>query len=713
MATPANYFNTVPQHTTTTSSQTGYVWSIRNTSFSDGAESRSDYTWFNSTSGAPTNAQLNIPSQPRFSNIYKVTTTTVISNTQNMVEVTFNYTNSAPVITGSNITSTTNGVVTTYTDSSSGTVTRVLLGAVGVAYGSNTGNSNLISAFNSNTQFDTTITTSHNALLTGGWANATGTFSAVVADESGRLYFTPEESSDSVRYITKNGIATITPVFTDNNRNESSTICTVESAITDCNPLPPSETTTVTSAGSSSTTASIGGWLDSSSSTSSSDSQAEVDQLIRKFKGSSMAYGASSNATGANNIAYGHGSQAHGYHSNNISFGTSAESDGTNGVAFGAGSRSDGANALAFGASSLADGQRVISIGSGSTSDGTDAVALGSGSAASGDRVLSLGSDSKAAGTDALAMGAGSTANGQQALAIGDNSEANGIGVIAIGSGAKALGYNTNGLAIGTQSTAIGTDVTALGAGASATGIRATAVGAGAQASHTGSTAIGAGASTTAADQVVLGTSSTSLVVPGLGASGRFAGRSKQQGQTRVVTTDASGNVGTAFNPKLMEQSISDIARATQTSAAIAAAFSAVPSMTQLNGEPARCGFGTGGFGSQYAVAGGCALKISESFFLNGAVSYAPSIDYNFGSTPAVAGRLGFSFPLGRIAKSKTTTEAINQDVLQTIESQQQEISELRAINQEVLKTLKSQQQQISELRALVELRGSTPGSPQ
>ena len=310
-------------------------------------------------------------------------------------------------------------------------------------------------------------------------------------------------------------------------------------------------------------------------------------------------------------------------------------------------------------------------------------------------------------------MGAGSTANGQQALAIGDNSEANGIGVIAIGSGAKALGYNTNGLAIGTQSTAIGTDVTALGAGASATGIRATAVGAGAQASHTGSTAIGAGASTTAADQVVLGTSSTSLVVPGLGASGRFAGRSKQQGQTRVVTTDASGNVGTAFNPKLMEQSISDIARATQTSAAIAAAFSAVPSMTQLNGEPARCGFGTGGFGSQYAVAGGCALKISESFFLNGAVSYAPSIDYNFGSTPAVAGRLGFSFPLGRIAKSKTTTEAINQDVLQTIESQQQEISELRAINQEVLKTLKSQQQQISELRALVELRGSTPGSPQ
>ena len=391
-----------------------------------------------------------------------------------------------------------------------------------------------------------------------------------------------------------------------------------------------------------------------------------------------MAYGASSSASGANNIAYGHSSQAHGAHSNNISFGTSAESDGTNGVAFGADSESNGVNALAFGASSRAIGNRVISVGSGSTSEGDDVIALGASSSAIGKRAISLGSDSNTQGNDVTALGAGSIASGSQALAIGDNAEANGVGVVAIGSGAKALGSNTNGLAIGTQATASGTDVTALGAGSSATGIRATAVGAGAQASHTGSTAIGAGARTTAPGQVVLGTTSSSLVVPSLGASGKFAGRSSQQGQTRVVTTDGSGNLGTSFNPKLMEQSVSDIARATQTSAAIAAAFSAVPSMTQLNGEPARCGFGTGGFGSQYAIAGGCAVKISESFFLNGALSYAPSIDYNFGSTPSVAGRLGFSFPLGRIAKTNQDSQAINPQVLKTIELQQQEISELR-----------------------------------
>ena len=79
-------------------------------------------------------------------------------------------------------------------------------------------------------------------------------------------------------------------------------------------------------------------------------------------------------------------------------------------------------------------------------------------------------------------------------------------------------------------------------------------------------------------------------------------------------------------------------------------------------------------------------MKISESFFLNGALSYAPSIDYNFGDTPSVAGRFGFSFPIGRIAKSKST-EALNEEVIKTIQTQQEEISELKAM----VMTLRSQ----------------------
>ena len=713
LTTPSGYFSSVPQPTTTNATVDGTIWSVVNQTYSDGKLSASNSTWYRSPDGA-TPSSTNLSASGSQSNIYKVTTTTVLSSSQNMTAISYNRSISPPTVTGAGCNATlscvkksTSGNITTYktypnnSSTSASSVTAVDTSPVGVAYGavSSSGASYVVSAYNSKTNFSTVTTTSHNASLNGsGWANATGTFSSVLVDAEGKLYITPHETSSTSKYITNGQFAAMTTVYNSTSAISNKTNCTSGGVKASCNPPAPRGNTTVTSTSSSSSSASIGGWRDPVSSIS--DAQSRVADLISHFKGSSMAYGASSDATGANNIAYGHGSQAHGNHSNNISFGTSAESDGTNGVAFGAGSRSDGVNALAFGASSRAEGNRVISLGSGSITNGTDAVALGATassigtdamalgarSSAAGNRVMSLGSSSRAEGTDAFAIGTGSTANGQQALAIGDNAEANGVGVIAIGSGAKALGSNTNGLAIGTQATASGTDVTALGAGASATGIRSTAVGAGAQASHTDSTAIGAGARTTAPGQVVLGTTTSSVVIPSLGGSGKFAGRASQQGSTRVVTTDASGNLGTSFNPKLMEQSISDIARATQSSAAIAAAFSSVPSMTQLNGEPARCGFGTGGFGSQYAIAGGCAVKISESFFLNGALSYTPSINYNFGDTPSVAGRIGFSFPLGRIAKTKPA-EVLNKEVINTIQTQQKEISELKAM----VMTLRSQ----------------------
>ena len=53
-------------------------------------------------------------------------------------------------------------------------------------------------------------------------------------------------------------------------------------------------------------------------------------------------------------------------------------------------------------------------------------------------------------------------------------------------------------------------------------------------------------------------------------------------------------------------------------------------------------------------------MCIRDRLHLNGALSYSPSINYDYGSTPSIAGRLGFSFPLGRIAKtSKVSTSEI------------------------------------------------------
>ena len=102
--------------------------------------------------------------------------------------------------------------------------------------------------------------------------------------------------------------------------------------------------------------------------------------------------------------------------------------------------------------------------------------------------------------------------------------------------------------------------------------------------------------------------------------------------------------------------------------------MSAVPEVSLGVDEPIRCGFGGGGYGSQYAVAAGCALRVANRLHLNGALSYAPSVDYGYGSTPSVAGRFGFSFPLGGSFKSKGTTTATNyKELLQATASSPQE----------------------------------------
>ena len=370
LATPTGLLDSVPSTTTTTSNTTGTVWSVVNQTYSDGSLSSSSSNWYNSSEGAiPSASDLNASGTA--SNIYKVVTTSVLSSTQNMIATTYNRASSAPVITGADcnvnntcVNKSTAGDLTTYTSYSNfstgaiSSITQVNTTPAGIAYGSvdSSGTSYVVSAYNSGTNFKTTTTTSHNATLTGDWVNATGTFSTLMVDHTGKLFFSPHSLSNTTKYIANGQAVTTTTVYNSTSGISTSTTCNSSGSSSTCSPPAPTNTTTVTSTSSSSGSASIGGWKDPV--TSVSQGQSRVADLLSKFKGSSMAYGASSDASGSNNIAYGHGSQAHGDHSNNISFGTSAESDGTNGVAFGAGSRSNGANALAFGASSRAEGNQ-------------------------------------------------------------------------------------------------------------------------------------------------------------------------------------------------------------------------------------------------------------------------------------------------------------------------------------------------------------------
>ena len=90
---------------------------------------------------------------------------------------------------------------------------------------------------------------------------------------------------------------------------------------------------------------------------------------------------------------------------------------------------------------------------------------------------------------------------------------------------------------------------------------------------------------------------------------------------------------------------------------AMGAALSGIPEMSLLPDEPVRCGIAGGGYGSQYAIAGGCAARIKDRVHLNTAIAYSPSVDYAYGSTSSFAGRVGISFPLG--AKSKTSEKEV------------------------------------------------------
>ena len=190
----------------------------------------------------------------------------------------------------------------------------------------------------------------------------------------------------------------------------------------------------------------------------------------------------------------------------------------------------------------------------------------------------------------------------------------------------------------------------------------------------------------------------SSMRFSGMASNGSFAGARDQNalGEKRMLTVDGDGNAGTSqFNEtdvintinqvnqnntqldqntqqidqnttnirknkkkiNKLESAASALGDAAQAAGAMGAALSGVPELSLLPDEPMRCGFAGGGYGSQYAIAGGCAARIKDSIHLNGAIAYAPSVDYSYGSTSSLAGRLGISFPIGK-SKSSSSTDS-------------------------------------------------------
>lgn len=130
--------------------------------------------------------------------------------------------------------------------------------------------------------------------------------------------------------------------------------------------------------------------------------------------------------------------------------------------------------------------------------------------------VLVAASESTHAGTgvSSVQVGLSATATGDMSVAIGVAASATVGHSVAVGHQAAAAADAA--VAVGEQALANQGGAMALGGSAQATGTQSTAVGASANAGHDSATAIGTGAHTTTSHQVMLGTTTDVVEVPGV-----------------------------------------------------------------------------------------------------------------------------------------------------------------------------------------------------
>ena len=274
-----------------------------------------------------------------------------------------------------------------------------------------------------------------------------------------------------------------------------------------------------------------------------------------------------------------------------------------------------------------------------------------------------------------MAVGAGSWAQTQDSYAAGTQAVTRGTSALAIGNQASGTGLSS--ISIGESSTATNTNATAFGTRAMATAVNSAAYGVGATSAYANSTAIGAGAITNRPDQISIGTQGQSYQMPGLSNNGNFVGKAYQSGSTRAITTDAQGNLGTSYD---LDKGFKGLGAGINSMGAMTAAMSALPTYVGSQDEWGRCGVGGGGTGGVGAAAFGCAVRIGDRVHLNGAMAIGPSQDYDAGTTSPLTGRIGLTFPLGVIHKTKSTTVAVlpnGESVAKAIGERDQQIAML------------------------------------
>jgi hypothetical protein len=264
--------------------------------------------------------------------------------------------------------------------------------------------------------------------------------------------------------------------------------------------------------------------------------------------------------------------------------GTGAEPQAGGGSSGNAGSVACGLGVTAPSSNSVALGTALPF--SSVTASGFESLAVGTGdfvgTIASGTRSVAIGSDTRALATGAVAIGGSATVGGSGGVAIGPSASAGtgllsvavgdlafinplnnnstavgGHSFINIGANTTVLGANagtgfsassSNAVAVGESALASADNATAVGQGSHATALGATALGQASVAAFSNSAAIGSGVTTTRANQVAVGTAANTYTLAGVTSAASLAA---QTGPTKVVTTDAFGNLAAAsFTPQ-------------------------------------------------------------------------------------------------------------------------------------------------------------------
>jgi hypothetical protein len=227
---------------------------------------------------------------------------------------------------------------------------------------------------------------------------------------------------------------------------------------------------------------------------------------------------------------------------NSLAVGNAANANGTGAVAVGNGAFANPFNGeTAIGSNSLAGSTGATAVGSSADAQGVNTTVMGSSSFTGGStNATAIGASAKSltSGINATLLGEGATV-GTFALPTFDNATAIGQGTSVQASNATAVGQGSSATALG---------ATALGQASVASGSGATAIGTGSSAGFANSAAIGNGVTTTRANQVAVGTAANTYTLAGVTSA---ASTAAQTGPTKVVTTDAFGNLAAAsFTPQ-------------------------------------------------------------------------------------------------------------------------------------------------------------------